>query len=208
MDKKSTVKQRNVKFPEWNKDDPENSLKKIYDWAVERAENEAQWYFDHRKIRNLFSQLLRTLTIFFAVLGGLCPLVDAARLNILKDTSVGQWGYIFFAIAAAMVLFDRFFGLSTGWMRYISTYFSLNKIIDEFRYEWLITINQSQDSDSPQKKTELLLEKLKNFSIKVDEQVIMETDAWITEFKSNLAELRKYVKSQAKPHTPTSQIKK
>jgi hypothetical protein len=203
-------------FPEWNKDDPDGSIKQIYDWTIQQAEENVEWYNQKKRRIKKASRFIRGFSIVFGALGTLCPLVDA--LDIAKDIPFGQWGYIFFALAAAMILFDRFFGLSTGWMRFISAHLAVKKLLDEFRYSWIIALNcqypepaagdaQQQTETSaprPKSRTETLLELLKNFYSQVDDEVIKETNSWITEFKSSLSEMSKYVDSRGKSSSQAS----
>jgi hypothetical protein len=46
---------------------------------------------------------------------------------------MGQLGYVMLALAAACVGFDHFFGLSTGWMRFMVTEMSLQQVLAEFQ---------------------------------------------------------------------------
>ena len=122
--------EENTKFPDWDEEDIEKSLEKIYQWVIQNIKSQIEWYGKKRKPKRIASQLLRAFSIFFAIIGTLCPLIDATK--ILDKLVIGQWGYIAFALAAAFIGFDRYFGLSTGWMRFISTQLSLEKLLKEY----------------------------------------------------------------------------
>jgi hypothetical protein len=186
-------------FPKWDKEKTDESLEESYRWAVENARAQIDWYAQRRQPKKRGSQSFRGLSIALAAIGGLFPLIDAA----LPDSQVmfGQWGYVTIALAAALVLYDRFFGLSSGWMRYMVTELSLQRTLREFQYDWNILIAQQQPS---QNKPLTLLQRLKDFSLQVDALVKQETDAWVTEFQTNLSELETMLKTEMEARTPGS----
>lgn len=189
-----------TEFPNWDASKPDESLTLIHQWATKKTQDQIEWYESRRKSKRAGSQWLRTLSIFFAAIGALCPLFDAT--NIVSDKILlGQWGYISIALAAAIVGYDRYFGLSTGWMRYVVTQLSIEKVLAEFQYDWIILIAQQQSQQTPQSALSLL-QKLKDFSLQVDTLVKQETDAWVTEFQSNISELEKTLKAEVETRKP------
>lgn len=175
-------------FPDWDPGDPAGSLTLLYRWTVKTAESRIAWYDRSRKPKRAGSQWLRVFSILFAAIGALCPLVDATKI-VGDKILLGQWGYVFIAVAAAIVGYDKYFGLSTGWMRYIETQLSLEKALKEFQYDWII-LNAQQTS------TSALLRRIKDFSLQIDSLVKQETDAWVLEFQSSVAELEKLLKTE------------
>jgi len=192
-------------FPKWDPANADLSMQAIYEWTMKKARVNADWYIEKTGALKFFSRFIRAFSILLSALGTLCPLIDSLKLEDLKDISLGQYGYIFFAVAAGLFLFDKFFGISTNWMRFIATHAALDKKIDEFQYDWLITINQLPDSASPGSKAAALLGKLKDFCNQIDDLVIDETNAWITEFQSNLTKLDSFLSEQKKSKTPNNQ---
>ncbi len=185
-----------VEFPAWDSDKPAESLASVYQWAVRRARDHIGWYVKRQEIKKRWSQRLRALSIIFAAAGAICPLVKATE--IFNDAPLlGQWGYVSLAMAAAFVSYDRFFGLSSGWMRYAVTQLSLEKTLKEFQYDWMMLIAERQSND-PLK----LLQRVRDFSLQVDTAVQRETDAWVAEFQRNIAELEKRLKTEAEARKP------
>jgi hypothetical protein len=73
-------------------------------------------------------------------LGLLCPLLDAAgkdcALSLFNfTTSFLHLGHLLIGLAGVIMLYDRTFGLSTGWMRFIETQMKLEKALIEFRLD-------------------------------------------------------------------------
>lgn len=184
-------------FPVWDNTKPEKSLMLIYEWAVKKAHERIKWYEDNSKKRKTLSQLLRIIIICSIAVGGLCPLIDATGIflsNRPDSFTLGKLGYVFIAIAAAIMGFDKYFGLSTGWMRYIVTQLSLERSLQGFQYDWAFLLAQQKEGQT--KSNEPLLQRVKDFSLEVENQVKQETDAWVMEFQSNLAELQKVLKTE------------
>jgi len=94
------------------------------------SEKYIQWYEKYRKGKRVASRLFRGLAIAAVAVGTLCPLIDAA----LKSPSwaFGQWGYVAFALAAAFVGADKFFGVSSSWMRFMLASLDLDRARKEF----------------------------------------------------------------------------
>jgi hypothetical protein len=197
---------RGTKFPEWDTSDPPQSLAQAYQWAVQNAQSQIDWYANRRQPKKHGSQWLRTLAIILAGIGALCPLLDAAipdNAGMLLS-QLAQWGYVSIALAAALVGYDKFFGLSSGWMRYMVTELSLQRTLREFQYDWSILTAQKAQQSPPQNSAATLIQRLKDFTLQVETLVRQETDAWVTEFQANISELEKMLQAEAQARAPGS----
>jgi len=182
-------------FPQWDPNKPGESLALVYQWAVQKAQEQIGWYEQRRRPKRRGSQWLRALSICFATIGALCPLIDATQIISNGNKALlGQWGYVSLALAAAIVGYDRYFGLSTGWIRYIVTQLSMEKALKEFQYDWPLLLEQQKGQ--PQINTLILLQRVKEFSLQLDTLVRQETDTWVIEFQSNISELEKTLKAE------------
>jgi hypothetical protein len=194
-----------TEFPAWKTEDPTGSLTRVYQWAVDKAQEQIAWYDLKKRPKKLGSQWLRALAIILAAIGALFPLIDAAMPdNQTFWAQSGQWGYVAIALAAALVGYDKFFGLSSGWMRYMVTQLSLERALKEFQYDWVILNAQQVEQPSPQGNHSTLLQRLKDFSLQMDTLVRQETDAWVTEFRANISQLEQLLKTEAQARTPGS----
>ena len=128
-------------FPAWIPDETKESLDSIYNWAIAKAEDQINWYQAKRGPKRSGSQWIRAISVCVVVLGALCPLIDAAAASVFP-TKLSQWGYVLLAVAAGLFSYDKYFGLSTGWVRYVQTEWALRKALTEFRYNWLLAISQ------------------------------------------------------------------
>lgn len=69
-----------TEFPQWDAHKPTESLTLVYQWAIQKAQEQIKWYESKRRSKRAGSQWLRTLSIFFAAIGALCPLIDATKI--------------------------------------------------------------------------------------------------------------------------------
>jgi SMODS and SLOG-associating 2TM effector domain 2 len=132
------------------------------------------WYIRKKRSRARWSRTLRFLAISFAGIGGICPLLQ----NF--GEYFNQMGYVAFGITAMILGFDKFFGFSNAWMRYMMTQIRLQKKLRSF-----------VDKDLTQTEAEALFSFLHTFQEEMMAEVEQETHYWITEFQSNLVQLDK-----------------
>ena len=179
----------------------------VYKWTVQNAVNQINWYITKKESKRKWSLLIRALAIFLAVLGALCPLLDATKIVQNETILFGQWGYISLALGAGVIGFDHYFGFSTSWMRYILTQESLEKSLKEFRFDWII-VTGGQITGPIDAATNLnipiCLQKAKDFTIQVESLVRQETDAWVQEFQANISQLEKVLKIESEARRPGS----
>jgi hypothetical protein len=115
---------------------------------------------------------------------------------------LGQLGYVFAAIAAVLVGLDRFLGLSTGWVRYITAELSLRKALADFQMDWVIRNAELADDAGEQKCPRERLALIKNFSSRIDQYVEAETMQWAAEFQGALAMLQTAVREAQEAARP------
>ncbi len=161
-----------------------------------RAVDAADWYLRNKAGPRRRSRLLRFLAILFGVLGGLAPLVGGLQFAG-TDSSAGsslasasQWGYLLIALAAASLLFDRYFGFSSSWMRYMTAQMALQRSLEKFQLAWSlwrIKISGGKPTDEEQAAAIALLTA---FQQEVGDLIDQEFQAWISQFKEQLAELQ------------------
>jgi hypothetical protein len=197
----------------WKPADVENSLRVLREYVESQASGSLRWYYAKKIWKARMSSFLRALTIFFFTCGGLVPLIKAIAppgapfINSKDGFDFGQLGYLLIAIAAAAIALDRFFGFSSGWIRYITTALSIERSLDEFRLEWArVTATLQGNQPSPEKLDDLV-QLCKTFSIGIRGQVEQETKAWVLEFQSNLSELEKELKAKAREAETPAQVK-
>lgn len=188
----------------WNDGDPMASLAALYGSTCARAQGQIDWYKSHVRWKRRFSWALRAFALIFIGIGSLLPLALAASLALgLKANQVYfGWGYVAFAIAAGCVGFDKFFGFSSGWLRYIKTQLILETGLDQFGLDWASLVAKVANGKPSQDQVQTMIKRLQSFAQFADSQVQQETDAWILEFQTNLAELAKAAEAKAQAQRP------
>jgi hypothetical protein len=173
------------------------SLLELAQRLEQRATSFIHWYLDKKAGPKRWSQSIRVLAIVLTTLGGLCPLFSSFRINlfglvVLDSGLINQWGYIFIALAGALVLADRYLGCSSSWMRYMTTQMALQRCLERFQLNWAIwRIQNGRAQDAlGADQVSRALHLLSDFQDEVSELVDQEFKAWISDFKEQLSSLQ------------------
>ena len=165
--------------------DTEAALAQLYRYAEGRAIDAVDWYLQDKRGRRVWSRGLRLLAILLATAGALQPLLDAAAPGRGRTA----WGYVLLALAAACLGFDRFFGLSSGWMRSMTCAQALQRRLEQLQYDWAAECARSASRTVDPKQVQNRLALLRAFADDVATLLQQETAEWVLEFKSNLLRL-------------------
>jgi conflict system pore-forming effector with SLATT domain len=184
----------------WKDPDVENSITELRRYVEDEAQKQIAWYYAKKTWKARMSTALRFASILLFVMGGLVPIVKAtlqpAAINKLPF-DFGQAGYLLIGVAAGCVGLDRFFGYSTGWIRYITTAMAIEKSLEEYRMEWARNIAKLRGAPPNEQQLDQLIQTCETFSLAIRTQVEQETKAWVAEFQSNLAQLEKDLQAKA-----------
>lgn len=168
------------------------SIKELTDLkeiAVQKSNKEKEWYKKNIRRKRKASKTLRALTIIIVGAGTLCPLIDST--GVINEFELSKWGYVAFAVAGIFIGYDRFFGISSGWIRYTLALFEINRIVNEFEYTWANSIVELVEEPLSKEKVSHIIEILKKFSVDISNVKQEETQTWAVEFESTLLELRR-----------------
>ncbi|AXG53603.1 hypothetical protein SLCG_2448 [Streptomyces lincolnensis] len=142
------------------------------------------WYLERRRVPSRWSRSLRALAALLGIVGTLTPLVHSAAPTAVRP----EWGFVFLAAGAGCVLFDRIFGFSASWTRYIRTELALQQVLKRAQSDWAQLYLRATDSPSDKEQTALLavIERLRR-----DTQRIMEDEsaAWVGYLAEGVEEL-------------------
>jgi hypothetical protein len=164
--------------------DPGAALQVLYEDAQARAIEVCDWYMADRLGRKRASRILRGLALVLAAAGGLVPLA-----NVTVGQSVSGWGYLLLALAGVCFGFDRYLGLSSGWMRDVMTAQRVQRRLQDFQFAW-IELNAADACPGQVQSSPLpYLELLREFARDLSDLVIGETGDWVAEFQTGLQQL-------------------
>ncbi|MFJ8594695.1 SLATT domain-containing protein [Streptomyces sp. NPDC093598] len=142
------------------------------------------WYLARRRGPSLWSRSLRALATVLGIVGTITPLVHAAAPTAVQP----EWGFVFLAGGAGCVLFDRIFGFSASWTRYIRAELALQQILKKAQSDWAQAFLRTTDSPSDKEQAALLgvIERLRT-----DAQRIIEDEgtAWVGYLADGVEEL-------------------
>jgi hypothetical protein len=187
----------------WKTDaDIEASINTLYYYAETIADQSIRWYWNAKQSKARWSRLLRVGAIVLVTLGGLAPIISSLDWFSQSSHLIGQLGYISLGLAAACVGFDKFFGFSSGWMRYVLTAMALQEALSAFRMDWAIMSTQLREKALSADEVKPMIQRMRDFVQEIDQSVERETQAWVAEFQTSLAE---FDRTAAKGETPRSQ---
>ncbi|HEX3445459.1 MAG TPA: SLATT domain-containing protein [Chthoniobacterales bacterium] len=152
----------------------------LYEFAVAAAEKNITWYRTKKKPRQQLSHFVRCTALLLAIVGGLCPLLPE-----VSKIDVSRYGYILLAAGGGLILFDKLFGLSSSWMRFMVAAQELEALLDSFRVDWasekskLNTLAATLDSDPR-------FQLIKDFIVNMHAVIERETNEWKAEFQKGV----------------------
>lgn len=122
-----------------------------------------------------------------ALLSAVKPVVTPCWLNPV-------WSAIALALAATLLALDRFYGWTSGWVRYALSAQQLSDATDDFTLEMEALKAGWGQAQPTVAQTQTALLKIQEFVKQVDAIVREETKAWAAEFASVLKELDEKVR--------------
>ena len=187
----------------WSSDSVVESLDKIRSLAERQAQSAIEWYYRKKRPKATASRTFRFLAITLATTGGLTPIL--INLPLVSPTwQLERWGYAMLGAAAACVALDKFFGFSSGWVRYVVTAQTIEEALFAFRIDWARAESKLASAAPTSAQCDELLQLAKDFTSRVMKEVSQETQQWVVEFQSSLADLEKTTEAQVETARPGS----
>lgn len=177
-------------FPLGDWGEPTDRLEELYVWVEQRALRVADWYLADRVWKRRGSRALRTGSALGVAAGAALPLLELAGT---LHAPYGAWGYLALLGAAACVAGDRYFGLTSGWMRAVATAQAVQRRLEALQYDWAsenIREVLGPTEGSAGEAAERCLGVLRRFTEDVTEIVRAETVDWMLEFRNGPVPLR------------------
>ncbi|MET8164125.1 SLATT domain-containing protein [Streptomyces sp. NPDC005329] len=173
-------------FPLGDWGEPAERLDELYRWVERGALETAAWYLADRVWKRRVARALRTGAAAGAVCAAALPLLDLARVL----GGAAPWGYLALLLAVACVAVDRFFGVTSGWIRDVATAQAVQRRLQVLQFDWasesvreVLGPAEGTASDA----AERCLAVLRRFSEDVSELVRTETADWMVEFRTGPA---------------------
>jgi SMODS and SLOG-associating 2TM effector domain 2 len=170
-------------FPLGDWGEPAERLGELYQWAEQGALLVVGWYMADRTWKRRTAWALRAATAA-GVAGGTALLV----LELTRVLSgAGPWAFLLLLSAAICPACDRWFGLTSGWMRDVATAQAVQRRLEALQFDWAVesvreVLGPAEGTAS--EAAERCLGVLRRFEEDVTELVRAETTDWMVEFRS------------------------
>ncbi len=176
-------------FPLGDWGEPAGRLEELYQWAESGALRVVEWYLADRVWRRRWARSLRVGTAAGVTAGAALPL-----LQLTGTLAAGAaWGFVGLLGAAVCTVCDRYFGLTSGWMRDVATAQAVQRRLETLQYDWATeSIREvlGPTEGTASEAAERCLGVLRRFSEDLTELVRTETADWMVEFRAGTAPLR------------------
>ncbi|MFO1157238.1 MAG: SLATT domain-containing protein [Reyranellaceae bacterium] len=182
----------------WTSDPPAEAIHRLFTYVDDEATKAVRWYENAKRRMASASRGVRACAIVLFLLGGLAPIVSGIVGGLTTDKAVltiTQSGYGLIAVAAGLLAFDRYFGVSSGWIRYMTSLAAIERLRSEFVFDWTALLERTTAPIGSDAKLAFLA-RAQVFQKAVFEVVEKETTAWVAEFQSSIADLEKVVQAQ------------
>lgn len=173
----------------WKPEDTSESLGKLRAYSEGEAERAAAWYLKQRTGKRRVGQSLRGLTIGFTVGAGLIPILSQLFLDDGKPIIQPGWSALLLGLAGLAVSYDKFFGGTSSWLRYIAASQKIGGLLRKFRFDYETQISELGAQNLSPDLTRALIGRCRWLVAEVDRVVREETETWAAEFGSALTQM-------------------
>lgn len=173
----------------------QDAIPEIYRSAKSHSEKARGWYWDNIKAKRIWSWIIRILSFFLLVSGVVLPLVAAITTDDKNTLLCTQLGVVALAVAGLLQAADKIFGLSSGWLRYMTTVTAMEAATRQFELDWASHFLMKTGAPDENDK-QPLFQLAKRLQDELSKRQSDETDKWCAEFNSGLAVLNDLIRSQ------------
>ncbi|MFH9005313.1 SLATT domain-containing protein [Streptomyces afghaniensis] len=170
-------------FPLGDWGEPAVRLDELYRWVERGALQTAAWYLEDRVWKRRGARGLRCGAAAGAVTGVALPLLELTGVA----GGIAPWGCLALLLGVACVAVDRYFGVTSGWMRDVATAQAVQRRLQALQFDWAAecvreVLGPAEGTAS--EAAERCLGVLRRFSEDVSELVRGETAEWVGEFRN------------------------
>lgn len=198
-----------IKIPESTPPDfdGDGDLKSAIEYSRTLAANAHDWYARERKIKRFFAKSFRLLAILATAKAGLIPLLtQIGEPTDWYHLSPG-WSSVALAVAGTLILFDKFFGFSTGWLRFTNAMTQIRLAIYDFDMGLKEIKLGCAEGLAEKGETGAVMERCRTLAETVNRIVTQETQKWDNEFRKMIQKVDEAVKRERSGALETSEKK-
>ncbi|MET9697063.1 SLATT domain-containing protein [Streptomyces sp. NPDC006529] len=175
-------------FPLGDWGEPAERLDELYRRVEADALRTAGWYLGDRARKRRGARILRAGAALGALAGAALPLLELTG----AAPGLAAYGYLALLLATACLACDRFFGLTSGWMRDVATAQAVQRRLQTLQFDWAsenVREVLGPTEGTASEAADRCLSVLRRFQEDVTELVRSETADWMVEFRSGPAPL-------------------
>jgi hypothetical protein len=177
----------------WN-----DTLSHLFDTAVKHATDRIDWYDDKAAKRATLAKGIRFTSLLLFALGTLAPILltflikisavskktgpPLSWLDSIADWPLAEVGYVFMAVAGALVVFDQFFDASGSWIRFRQSQARLEVLLADFRFGWAQAMAEVNGPVAGKRPAVSFMTILREFVVKIEWLAEDETRQWARRF--------------------------
>ena len=177
----------------WEAEKLAEPLDQLCTYAKNQAQQSIDWYFRKRQLRRHFCRIFRLSAILLTAFAGLLPMINDIVGS--QKALYPLWAAVALGVAATLILLDRFYGFTNGWIRYLLTARQLIEALEAFHFEVeRHKLSWGNLEPTPEQAT-MLLEQIWQFHKKALGIVNDETKGWAAEFTEAIKQLDEQVKT-------------
>jgi len=191
------IRFRGLPVLDWTAEQARSSADQVAAMALEYATTSVEWYLGRKGGKRLGARIARLSAILFVLAAGLVPLFGQIWSTNGKPDINPLWSAIALVLAAGAVGIDRFFGFSAAYIRYLTAGMKLQRVVQDFNLEWQMRRAALTGADPTPAQVQDALDGCRKFLSSVDEVIQAETEGWVQEFTTALAEIDKSTRAQS-----------
>jgi hypothetical protein len=193
---KENLTSKPIAFDDFAGDSTADIARRVFELVETRSREGRDWYWRSIRGKRLGSLAVRTVAYVAAVGGSAAPIIAAVRPTADERLFITQIGVACLVLAGVVLLADRLFGWSSGWLRYVSTVLAMERLTQQFRMDWAAYLLLKDPGALTKEDARALFDLARRFQYGLDERIKEETDGWVAEFNSGMAALDQMIRVQ------------
>ena len=187
----------------WDAQHIQESLDTLYQFALDESKRAENWYWTNAGKKSRWARLFRMFAILATAIGGIFPVVsqiitDSQGVPVISPA----WASVVLAIGGTCLALDRFYGFSSGWVRFMTTALNIQAWSKEFQFEWQQQRAMLQGQQPTLEQAQDMISRCAMFSTRISNAVSEETKQWVQEFQESLKALDQSLKEQSAASQP------
>ena len=186
---RSDIKPTSFEELSWSPDKYKASLTALFHHVNKHGEQVIAWYLTSKTSKGRCARWTRIGAIIALALSGIFPIISEMHVEDCKLLFHPGWASLSLALGAVLLAYDRFFGCSRAWMRFIATEHKIRTLLQEFQMDWEIQRAGWENPQPTKDEVQKTLSLYKGVLTRINTIIEEETSIWITDFQDAMKKL-------------------